>query len=106
VVGVADEIKGEIPLGLIVLKSGVRRANGEIITELVQMMRERIGAIASFRVATVVRRLPKTRSGKILRGTIKRIADGVEYGIPPTIDDPAILDEIAVDLSAMGYPKA
>src|SRR5688500_15820993 len=101
VVGVADEIKGEIPLGLIVLKSGVRRANGEIITELVQMMRERIGAIASFRVATVVRRLPKTRSGKILRGTIKRIADGVEYGIPPTIDDPAILDEIAVDLSAM-----
>jgi propionyl-CoA synthetase len=106
VVGVADEIKGEIPLGLIVLKSGVRRANREIITELVQMMRERIGAIASFRVATVVRRLPKTRSGKILRGTIKRIADGVEYGVPPTIDDPAILDEIAVDLSAMGYPKA
>ncbi len=68
------------------------------------MVRERIGAGGLFRVATVVKRLPKTRSGKILRGTIKKIADGVEYRIPPTIDDPAILDEITVDLSALGYP--
>jgi propionyl-CoA synthetase len=105
VVGVADEIKGEIPLGFIVLKSGVRRADGEIVTELVQMVRERIGPVASFRIATVVKRLPKTRSGKILRGTIKRIADGVEYRVPPTIDDPVILEEITADLSAMGYPK-
>jgi propionyl-CoA synthetase len=104
VVGVADRIKGEIPLGFVVLKSGVRRADGEIVTELVQMVRERIGPVASFRVATVVKRLPKTRSGKILRGTIKKIADGVEYRVPPTIDDAAILDEITADLSALGYP--
>ena len=104
VLGVTDEIKGEIPLGLIVLKAGVRRSDGEIISEAVQMVRERIGAVASFRVAMVVKRLPKTRSGKILRGTIKKIADGVEYQVPPTIDDPLILDEITADLSEVGYP--
>jgi propionyl-CoA synthetase len=102
--GVADEIKGEIPLGLIVLKAGVRRSESEIVSEAVQMVRERIGAVASFRVATVVKRLPKTRSGKILRGTIKKIADGVDYQVPPTIDDPLILDEISADLFALGYP--
>jgi propionyl-CoA synthetase len=104
VLGVADEIKGEIPLGLIVLKAGVRRSDGEIVSEAVQMVRERIGAVASFRIATVVKRLPKTRSGKILRGTIKKIADGVDYQVPPTIDDPLILDEITADLSVLGYP--
>jgi propionyl-CoA synthetase len=104
VLGVADEIKGEIPLGLIVLKAGVQRSHNEIVGEAVQMVRERIGAVASFRVATVVKRLPKTRSGKILRGTIKKIADGVNYQVPPTIDDPLILDEITVDLSTLGYP--
>jgi propionyl-CoA synthetase len=104
VVGVADQIKGEIPLGLIVLKAGVARSHDEIVTEVVGMVRERIGPVASFRVATVVKRLPKTRSGKILRGTIKSIADGVEYRIPPTIDDPMILDEIKTDLLALGYP--
>jgi propionyl-CoA synthetase len=104
VLGVADAIKGEIPLGLIVLKAGVRRSDGEIVRETIQMVRERIGAVASFRVATVVKRLPKTRSGKILRGTIKKIADGVEYRVPPTIDDPLILDEITADLSTLGYP--
>jgi propionyl-CoA synthetase len=103
VLGVADEIKGEIPLGLIVLKAGVRRSNSEIVNETVQMVRERIGAVASFRVAMVVKRLPKTRSGKILRGTIKKIADGVAYQVPPTIDDPLILDEITADLSTLGY---
>jgi propionyl-CoA synthetase len=105
VVGVADQIKGEIPLGLIVLKAGVARSHDEIVTEVVGMVRERIGPVASFRVATVVKRLPKTRSGKILRGTIKSIADGVEYRIPPTIDDPMILDEIKTDLLALGYPR-
>ncbi len=105
VLGIADEIKGEIPLGLIVLKAGVRRSHGEIVTELIQMVRDKIGPVASFRIATVVKRLPKTRSGKILRGTIKKIADGVEYHMPPTIDDPVILDEITADLSALGYPK-
>ena len=104
VLGVADEIKGEIPLGLIVLKAGVRRSDGEIVSEAVQMVRETIGAVASFRVAMVVKRLPKTRSGKILRGTIKKIADGIDYQVPPTIDDPLILDEITADLSALGYP--
>jgi propionyl-CoA synthetase len=104
VLGVADAIKGEIPLGLIVLKAGVRRSDGEIVRETIQMVRERIGAVASFRVATVVKRLPKTRSGKILRGTIKKIADGVEYRVPPTIDDPLILDEITANLSTLGYP--
>ena len=106
VLGVADAIKGEIPLGLIVLKAGVRRSHGEIVSEVVRMVRERIGAVASFRVATVVKRLPKTRSGKILRGTIKMIADGVDYQVPPTIDDPLILDEITADLSMLGYPTS
>ena len=106
VVGIADTIKGEIPLGLIVLKAGVRRPHGEIVTEVVEMVRERIGPVASFKVAMIVKRLPKTRSGKILRGTIKNIADGVDYRLPPTIDDPAILDEITTDLAALGYPAS
>ena len=104
VVGIADAIKGEIPLGLIVLKAGVRRPHDEIVTELVQMVRDRIGPVASFKVASVVKRLPKTRSGKILRGTIKKIADGIDYQLPPTIDDPVILDEITTDLAVLGYP--
>jgi propionyl-CoA synthetase len=104
VVGVADAIKGEIPLGFIVLKAGVRRPHDDIVTEVVEMVRERIGPVASFKVASVVKRLPKTRSGKILRGTIKKIADGVDYRVPPTIDDPAILDEVTTDLAALGYP--
>ena len=105
VVGIADPIKGEIPLGLIVLKAGVRRSNDEIVAELIQMVRDRIGPVASFKIASVVKRLPKTRSGKILRGTIKKIADGIEYQVPPTIDDPAILDEITTDLATLGYPS-
>ena len=104
VVGVTDEVKGEIPLGLVVLKTGVERVPDVIIAELIQMTRDRIGPVASFKVATVVKRLPKTRSGKIVRGTIKKIADGLEYRIPPTIDDPAILDEITTDLRTLGYP--
>src|SRR5690242_3946886 len=106
VVGVADAIKGEVPLGLVVLKAGVRRAAGAIAEEVVGMVRERIGPVAAFRLAVVVQRLPKTRSGKILRGTIKKIADGVEYRVPPTIDDPASLEEIAAVLVSVGYPKA
>ena len=104
VVGVADAIKGEIPLGFIVLKAGIRRPHDEIVTEVVEMVRERIGPVASFKVASVVKRLPKTRSGKILRSTIKKIADGVDYRVPPTIDDPVILDEVTTDLAALGYP--
>jgi propionyl-CoA synthetase len=82
----------------------VRRPDDDIVTEVVQMVRERIGPVASFKVASVVKRLPKTRSGKILRGTIKKIADGVDYRVPPTIDDPVILDEVTTDLAALGYP--
>jgi propionyl-CoA synthetase len=106
VMGVADVVKGEIPLGLIVLKAGVRRPHHEIVKEVVELVRERIGPVASFKVATVVKRLPKTRSGKILRGTVKKIADGVDYRIPPTIDDPVILDEITADLAGLGYPDS
>src|SRR5262249_50056772 len=105
VVGVFDEIKGEVPLGLIVLKAGVDRPHGEILADLVRMLRDTIGPVAFFKTAVIVKRLPKTRSGKIVRGTIKKIADGVEYRLPPTIDDPAILDEITADLATLGYPR-
>jgi propionyl-CoA synthetase len=105
VTGVFDEVKGEIPFGFIVLKAGVTRDPSRIVQELVQDVRERIGPIASFKVAVVVKRLPKTRSGKILRGTMKKIADGESYRIPATIDDPAILEEIRDSLARIGYPK-
>ena len=104
VVGVADQLKGEIPLGFIVLKAGVQRAPEAVVPDLVEMVRERIGPVACFKTATVVQRLPKTRSGKILRGTMKKIADGIEYRVPPTIDDPVILDEITAALTSLGYP--
>ncbi|MFZ0254304.1 MAG: propionyl-CoA synthetase [Gammaproteobacteria bacterium] len=105
VVGAADEMKGQLPVGFVVLKAGVDRAPAEIVKELVQLVRERIGPVAAFKQATIVKRLPKTRSGKILRGTIQKIADGVAYKTPATIDDPAILDEIAESLHELGYPK-
>ena len=105
VIGVVDDIKGEVPLGLVVLKKGVARSHQEIVTELIQLVRERIGPIACFKIATVVERLPKTRSGKIVRGTIKKIADGVEYRTPPTIEDATVLDEITSNLNALGYPR-
>ncbi len=104
VIGVNDTIKGEIPLGFIVLKAGVDRENNAIVAELVQMVRERIGPVAAFKIATVVTRLPKTRSGKILRGTMKKIADDTQYHMPATIDDPLILDEITDALTSLGYP--
>jgi propionyl-CoA synthetase len=94
VIGVADELKGQLPVGFLVLKAGVERPHEEIVAEVVQMVRDRIGPVASFKTAAVVERLPKTRSGKILRGTMRRIADGEEYTIPATIDDPAVLDEM------------
>jgi len=104
VVGVADELKGEIPLGFVVLKAGVDRQHDQIVQELVRMVRDQIGPVASFKIATVVERLPKTRSGKILRGTMKKIADGQTYRMPATIDDPIILDEITTALADLGYP--
>jgi propionyl-CoA synthetase len=94
VIGRKDDFKGQLPLGFVVLKTNVHRNHDDIIKELVQMVRDQIGAVASFKEAVVVPRLPKTRSGKILRGTIRKIADGEEFAIPSTIDDPAILQEI------------
>ena len=104
VIGVADELKGEVPLGLVVLKRGVERSQPEIVAELIQLVREKIGPVASFKIATVVNRLPKTRSGKIVRGTIKKMADGAPYVIPPTIEDADVIDEIKADLNSLGYP--
>jgi propionyl-CoA synthetase len=88
VIGVADELKGQLPVGFLVLKAGVERDEATIASEVVQLVRERIGPIASFKTAVVVARLPKTRSGKILRGTMRRIADGEDYTTPATIDGP------------------
>ena len=99
VIGAKDELKGQVPLGLVVLKAGVNRAPEEVTKELVALVRERIGPVAAFREARIVARLPKTRSGKILRGSIRRIADGEATVAPATIDDPAILDEIGLVLA-------
>jgi propionyl-CoA synthetase len=103
VFGVKDALKGQLPLGLVVLKAGARRPASEITLELVQLVREQVGPVASFRHVAVVGRLPKTRSGKVLRGTMRRIADGEPYTLPPTIDDPAALDEIRTALQTLGY---
>jgi propionyl-CoA synthetase len=105
VLGVEDDLKGQVPIGFLVLNAGVTRDHKEIVKEVVQMVRDRIGPVASFKTATVVKRLPKTRSGKILRGTIQKIADNKEYKLPATIDDPTTLDEMAVALTSIGYAK-
>ena len=94
VIGAKDELKGQIPIGLVVLKAGVKRPEAEIAAELVALVRERIGPVAAFKDARVVARLPKTRSGKILRASIRKIADGETVPVPPTIEDPAALDEL------------
>ncbi len=103
VIGAADALKGELPLGLVVLKAGVDRDPETIKKELVALVREKIGPVAAFKKVVVVARLPKTRSGKILRGTMKSIADGKDYRMPATIDDPAILEEITHSLKEIGY---
>ena len=103
VFGVNDELKGQVPFGLLVLKSGVTRDSKTIAAEVVQMVRDNIGPVASFKTAIVVQRLPKTRSGKILRGTMQKIANGDMYVTPATIDDPAILTEIETALTQAGY---
>ncbi len=105
VFGTHDQLKGEKPLGLVVLKAGVDTDHEKIQTDLVQMVREKIGPIACYRESAIVARLPKTRSGKILRGTMRSIAAGKEYRMPSTIDDPVVLDEIAEDLKKLGYPQ-
>ncbi len=103
VVGVADQMKGQLPLGLLVLNAGVDRPVEDIVAESIQHMRDKIGPVAAFKLCAVVERLPKTRSGKILRGTMRSIADGEPWKMPATIDDPVILDEVTGALQALGY---
>jgi propionyl-CoA synthetase len=103
VIGVADELKGEVPCGFIVLKAGVAKLPAEIEKEIVALVRDRIGPVAAFKLAITVSRLPKTRSGKILRGTMKKIADKEPWTMPATIEDPAVLDDIKVALKGRGY---
>ncbi|MEP2717921.1 propionate-CoA ligase PrpE [Pseudophaeobacter sp.] len=105
VIGVADQLKGQMPLGFLCLNAGVTRDHSEIVAEVVKLVREKIGPVAAFKLAVVVDRLPKTRSGKILRGTMVNIADGTKWKMPATIDDPVILDEITVALQGLGYAK-
>lgn len=105
VIGVADDLKGQMPLGFLCLKKGTNDSHDSIVADVVRMVRDQIGPVAAFKTACVVERLPKTRSGKILRSTMAKIADGAEFKVPATIDDPAILDEIAAVLRQAGYPR-
>ena len=105
VVGVSDPLKGQVPLGLLCLTSGVNRQHSEIVSECVKIVRDQIGPVAAFKQALVVDRLPKTRSGKILRSTVVKIADNQDFKVPATIDDLAILDEIKLALQTIGYAK-
>jgi propionyl-CoA synthetase len=105
VIGAADEMKGQLPLGFLVLKAGVKRDPADIVAETVAMVRDKVGPVAVFKKAVVVGRLPKTRSGKILRGTMRKLADSEAYKVPATIEDPTVLDEIGTALKTIGYAK-
>jgi propionyl-CoA synthetase len=105
VYGVHDDLKGEVPIGLVVLNAGCARPAAEVVAEAIASIRERIGPVAAFKSAAVVKRLPKTRSGKILRGVMRRIANGEPWTMPATIDDPAILDDVAAALRTLGLPR-
>jgi propionyl-CoA synthetase len=105
VFGVKDPLKTQLPLGLVVLKAGVRRDPATIAEELIATVRDQVGPVANFKQVGIVARLPKTRSGKVLRGTMRQIADGEPYRMPPTIDDPVALDEIRAVLQGLGYAK-
>ncbi|MDO5648536.1 propionyl-CoA synthetase [Paracoccus sp. (in: a-proteobacteria)] len=105
VIGVADKLKGQAPLGFLCLKKGTEQSDEQVVAEVVKMVRDQIGPVAAFKTACVVDRLPKTRSGKILRATMVKIADGEEFNTPATIDDPDILGEIAEVLQGVGYPE-
>ncbi len=104
VIGPSDALRGQLPVGFVVLNAGAKRGEQELVDELIERVREQIGPVVAFKKACVVSRLPKTRSGKILRGTMRRIADGEPWRTPPTIDDPASLDEIRAALQKLGYP--
>ncbi|MBU2994716.1 propionate-CoA ligase PrpE [Octadecabacter sp. 1_MG-2023] len=105
VIGVTDQLKGQLPMGFVCLNNGTTTSHEDVIKGCVKLVREKIGPVAAFKLCTVVDRLPKTRSGKILRGIMVKIADSAEYKMPATIDDPAILDEIKEALIPMGYAK-
>ncbi|MGJ8623240.1 MAG: AMP-binding enzyme, partial [Yoonia sp.] len=105
VIGVTDQLKGQLPMGFVCLNKGCDRPHEEIAAEVIKSVREKIGPVAAFKLVAVVDRLPKTRSGKILRGIMVKIADGADYKMPATIDDPAILDEIKAALKPLGYAK-
>jgi propionyl-CoA synthetase len=102
VVGIRDALKGEQPCGFVVMKAGVTQSPAEVEKELVGLVRDKIGPVAAFKLAITVARLPKTRSGKILRATMKKIADGEDYAMPATIEDPAVLGEIGTALKGRG----
>ncbi len=106
VIGVADAVKGQVPLGFVCLNKGADRLPDEVVAECLALVRTRIGPVAAFRLACIVDRLPKTRSGKILRGTMTKIANGTEWKMPATIDDPAILEEIGAALRTLGFAAA
>jgi propionyl-CoA synthetase len=106
VIGISDNLKGQLPLGLVVLKDGASMGKDDLAAELKQMVRAKIGAVGCYDQSLIVQRLPKTRSGKILRRTMRQIADGESYNVPSTIDDPAILDEISQVMKTAGRPSA
>jgi propionyl-CoA synthetase len=105
VIGVADELKGQIPLGFLCLNNGCNRAHSDIVQEVISLVRGKVGPVAAFKLACVVDRLPKTRSGKILRATMASIADNKPFKAPATIDDPIVLDEIQNELQILGFGK-
>ncbi|MDH3645069.1 MAG: AMP-binding protein, partial [Gammaproteobacteria bacterium] len=105
VTGIRDPLKGQQPLGFLCLKAGVDRPEADVVAEAVALVRQKLGPVAAFKRALVVKRLPKTRSGKILRGTLQKIADGIDYTVPATIDDPEILVEVTLALAAKGLPE-
>jgi propionyl-CoA synthetase len=104
VIGVNDDLKGEVPMGFIVLKQGIERDHRGIVDGAIALIRQEIGAVASFKLACVVDALPKTRSGKILRKNLKELADGVECKIPATIEDASVLDHCKEVIATLGYP--
>jgi propionyl-CoA synthetase len=106
VIGVSDPLKGQLPMGFLCLNKGAATSAEAVVADCVKLVRDQIGPVAAFKLAVVVDRLPKTRSGKILRATMVKIADGQEFKIPATIDDPAILDEIAAAVAPLGYGRA
>ncbi|MEL6337053.1 MAG: propionyl-CoA synthetase, partial [Pseudomonadota bacterium] len=105
VIGAYDQLKGQVPVGFLCVNAGCERAPDDIVKEAVKLVRDEIGPVAFFKQAIVVERLPKTRSGKILRGTMAKIADGQDYKVPATIDDPLILEELTTALGEIGYAK-